>query len=463
MVTSSNASANDKALQINLDPSKYGTFAEIGAGQETANNFFYAGASAGTIAKTISAYDMTMSDAIYGRTTRYVSRGRLKHMLDHEYEILIRRLAAKRGENTSFFSYANTVRARGYKDTGECHGWMGIRLQLRPNGPPNDIVLHVRLLDPTNVQQQDALGVVGVNLIHAALYFDGDLDAFVKSLFDSLTIERIEIDMLKFEGADFSGIDNRLCSLLLVQHGLAQAAMFSSEGEVLQPAECFYKRPLVVLRGDFQPPSVVHMDMLEQSCKQMRNDVDEDRKDKIVEITEITMHNLLREGNVDHRDFISRADMLQALGKNVLISKFAEFHRLAGYLSRYTNQPIGVLLGLPLFEKLFDEQWYEGLDGGILEGFGRLFKHRVKLHVYPTKTEEDTRVRKISDVRVPQHLKHLFLHILNNGFVVELESDVEDALHITPSDIRRMILSGGDEWTNYVPEILPDRLMCSLE
>ncbi len=463
MVNSSSASANDKALKVNLDPTKYGTFAEIGAGQETANNFFYAGASAGTIAKTISAYDMTMSDAIYGRTTRYVSRGRLKHMLDHEYEILIRRLAPKRGEDTCFFSYANTVRARGYKDTGECHGWMGIRLQLRPNGPPNDIVLHVRMLDHTNIQQQHALGIVGVNLIHAALFYDGDLESFVVSLFDFLTTDRIEIDMLKFEGADFADIDNRLCSLLLVQHGLAQAAMFSATGEVLQPAECFYKRPLVVLRGDFQPPSVVHLDMLKQSSERMREGVDEDKRDQVVEITEITMHNLLRSGNVDHRDFISRADMLQAIGKNVLISKFAEFHRLAGYLSRYTDQPIGVLVGLPLFEELFDERWYEGLDGGILEGFGRLFKHRVKLHVYPTKETCDSSVRRIDSVHVPDHLEHLFQYILTNGLVEELNSGVEEDLHVTPGDIRRMILAGDQNWVKYVPAELPDRLMCSVK
>ncbi len=213
MSNTSALSTYEKALALNLDEEIYGTFAEIGAGQEVANWFFRASGTAGTVAKTISAYDMTMSDAIYGGAQRYVSRQRLAAMLDHEFGILRERLGPKRGGHTVFFSFCNTVRARGYQDSGECHGWLGIRLQLRPGGEPNDIMLHVRLLDEENVDQMEAIGILGVNLIYAAFYQRDSLETFVKALVDHLPGGRVEVDMLKYFGPDFAFVDNRLCSL----------------------------------------------------------------------------------------------------------------------------------------------------------------------------------------------------------------------------------------------------------
>jgi hypothetical protein len=240
---------HQKALQINLDPTKYGTFAEIGAGQEVARWFFRVGGAAGTIAKTISAYDMTVSDAIYGQSERYVSRQRLQTMLDHEYGLLEERLKAKRGPNTRFFVFADTVTARSFLRADECHGWMGIRFQIQPLTPPSEIIIHVRMLDKENVQQQEALGIMGVNLIHCALYLHDQLESLVAALMDNLTRERVEVDMIKFSGSAFEQVDNRLMSLQLVQHGLTSAALFTSKGDVVQAAELLYKKPILVERG----------------------------------------------------------------------------------------------------------------------------------------------------------------------------------------------------------------------
>jgi len=237
---------NRKALTINLDEPRYGTFAEIGAGQEVARVFFQAGGASGTIAKTISAYDMTFSDAIYGKAPRYVSRERLGLMLDHEYDLLNERLSAQRGDRTTFFAFADTVAARNFKGTNEAHGWMGIRFQTEPGGPPSEVVLHVRMWDKENVLQQQALGIIGVNLIYGALYYTADPRKLVASLLDNLSADRIEVDMLKLSGPAFNNVDNRLMSLLLVQFGLTNAVMFGPDGDVLQPSEVLHHKAILV-------------------------------------------------------------------------------------------------------------------------------------------------------------------------------------------------------------------------
>ena len=342
-----------KALKINLDASKYGVFAEIGAGQETANWFFHASGTAGTVAKTISAYDMTMSDALYGKMERYVSEERLTSMLRYEYQLLEQRLGAKRADHSTFFSFCNTVRARGYQDAGECHGWLGIRLQLEPLSEPCEIILHLRLLDDSNEEQMAALGKVGVNLVYAAFYLRDDLAAFIPSLADELTAGSIEIDMLRFSGAGFEHIDNRLCALKLVHNELTDAALFNNQGQVVQPIDAFYKRPITLLRGSFNPVLKLHLDMIEQTKASFASELDATQQANAIELCEISTKNLLRDGAVDQTDFINRADVLQALGKNVLISRSAEFHRIATYLSRYTSEPIGIILSIGLLNELF--------------------------------------------------------------------------------------------------------------
>src|SRR6185436_14154625 len=377
---------NRKALTINLDDRKYGTFAEIGAGQEVARIFFQAGGASGTIAKTISAYDMNFSDAIYGKAPRYVSRERLGLMLDHEYSLLLERLAAPRGERTTFFVFADTVATKGFKGTNDAHGWLGIRFQTEPGGAPSDVLLHVRMWDKENVQQQEALGIAGTNLIYAAFYYRDDPTRLIESLVDNLGIQRLEVDMLKFSGPAFTHIDNRLMALYLVQFGLTNAVMFGPQGDVLQPSEVLYKKAILVERGSFRPVTHVNVDMLNCATAQFVQEPAAKGVDVIV-LMEITMNNLLAAGELDAQDFLSRVDLLGELGFTTLISNYSEYYRLTSYFRRYTKEMIGVAMGINNLLEIFNEKYYEHLDGGILESFGRMFKHAVKLYVYPMRQE----------------------------------------------------------------------------
>lgn len=446
-------SSYNKALRINLDPTKYGTFAEIGAGQEVVNWFFRASGTAGTVAKSISAYDMTMSDALYGKSQRYVSRERLTAMLDHEYQILVERLSGQRGGTSTFFSFCNTVRARGYNDNGECHGWLGVRLQLRPGEAPCDIIIHVRLLDEENLAQMEALGVVGLNLLYASFYDRDDLGRFVNSLVDNIAPGRVEVDMLKFLGESFRFVDNRLCSLQLVQSGLTDAAMFLPNGEVVQPAEVLYGKSVALLRGSFDPVMRLHIDMLQQTAQSFSNDLADQQKENLMSICEISMNNLLRgsEDTMDHLKFLDRADALQALGQTVLISRCPEFHRIASYLSRYTKEPIGIILSIGLLNELFKEKWSENLQGGILESFGRLFKNELSLHVYPWRNRKNGELVTAESFRVADHLSHLYQYFMENRKIRSVECGDESLLNFTGRDIQKMIAAGSEEWKELVP------------
>ncbi len=443
----------DKALELNLDPLVYGTFAEIGAGQETANCFFRASGTAGLVAKTISAYDMTMSDAIYGQADRYVSAARLGSMLDHEYSILLERLGPKRGKDTTFFSFCNTVRARGWKDSGECHGWLGIRFQMKPGDEPSDIVLHVRLLDVRTIDQMEALGIIGVNLIHSAFRQRGHLQKFVESLLDNLVAGRVEVDLLKFTGHGYSFFDNRLCALQLVESGLTDATMFLPNGEVVQPAEALYRHPVLLLRGSFDPVMNVHLKMLAQAREGFVSPLAEDDRIAAIELCEISMHNLLRGRAVDPVDFLDRADALQSLGKTVLLSRLAEFHRLAAFLHRYTNKPVGIILSIGLLNELFKPKWSENLAGGLLESFGRLFKEGVTLHVFPWKNRRNGELVTAETFLAPEDCVHLYRHFLTNGRIQGIPCEDDFILSYTGRDVCRMINAKDGRWRQLVPEV----------
>lgn len=458
MSSESPLSTREKALRLNLDGTRYGTFAEIGAGQETAAWFFRVGGASGTIAKSISAYDMTISDAIYGPCRRYVSRERLLAMLDREYSLLTNRLIPKRGDTTTFFAFCNTVRARSYTDkaVAECHGWLGIRFQLRPHGPPNDIILHVRMLDDTNIEQQRALGILGVNLIHSALHWSGNIRAFVESLIDDLRVASMEVDMLKFSGPDFAEIDNREVALQLVESRLAEAAFFTAEGEVMQPSEKLYKQPVLVLRGSFNPVTRVHMDMLESAALEFRKRISPEQP--WVELMEFSMNNLFSTVQTfTHRDFLTRATALQMLGRNVLISRFDAFHRLGTFLSRYTQEPVGLVLSVDVLERLFDAKWYDDLPGGILENFGRLFKHSLRLYVYPVLDRETGQLRSAQKAEIPANQRSLFAHLFENQRIVSLaHSANRELMQYWTTEVRDMIAKGDPRWRAQIPpELLP--------
>lgn len=446
-------SSYDKALELNLDPAIYGTFAEIGAGQETANWFFRASGTAGMIAKTISAYDMVMSDAIYGRAERYVSGERLEAMLRHEYAILLERLAPLRGAQTTFFSFCNTVRARGYRDEGECHGWLGVRFQTEPGAPPADIVMHVRLLDARAIDQMEALGVLGLNLIHAAFRSRANLSGFAEALLENLGRNRVEVDLLRFSGHSYEQFDNRRCALQLVQSGLTDAAMFLPDGEVVQPAEALYKRPVLLLRGSFDPVLNLHLNMLDRARAGFVRELPEEERERVVELCEITMANLLRgERGMAVDDFLDRADALQRLGKTVMVSSCAEFHRISAFLHRCTNRPIGIVLSIGLLNELFKAKWSANLAGGLLESFGRLFKEGLTLRVFPWKNRRSGELVGASSFIAPENSLHLYRHFLENGRIIGVECTDHTLLDWTGRDVNRLIVAGDETWRRLVPE-----------
>jgi hypothetical protein len=440
---------NKKAFQINLDRKRYGTFAEIGAGQEVARRFFQVGGASGTIAKTMSAYDMQFSDAIYGTTDRYVSRARLKTMLDHEYRLLIERLDQKMGDERTFFVFADTVAARSFKQHSESHGWLGMRFQSEFRGEPSEIIIHVRMLDEANVDQQEALGVIGVNLIYGAFYHQ-EPEELIASLHENLPPERMQVDMIKFSGPAYEGVDNRLMSLQLVSQGLTDAVMFTAEGESVQPAEILHKKAIIVERGSFRPVTYATNDMLEGARKLCLRQPATKEEDLVV-LMEMTLENLLTEGQVDHADFLARVDILGSLGRTVLISKFGEYYRLANYLSRYTNQMVALVMGVPSLHEIFDEKYYLNLEGGILEALGRMFKGGLKLLVYPMEDEKSSELITAKQLEVAPNLRHLYQYLIDNGFIQEIEDFNRDYLKIFPPKVLAKMRAGDPAWERMVP------------
>ncbi len=442
---------HQKALQVNLDTSRYGTFAEIGAGQEVARWFFKVGAAAGTISKSMSAYDMAVSDAIYGKCDRYVSRQRLESMLDYEHGLNLERLVQTRGDRTSFFAFADTVAARNFKGTNECHGWMGVKYQAHPRDDDSQIIIHVRMLDNENGLQQEALGIVGVNLLYAAFFLHHKPDQIVESLLDGLSTDRVEIDMIEFSGIEFRHVDNRVMSLKLVQLGLSGAAVFGPNGEVLQPSEVLRKRPILVERGSFRPVTKVNIDMINGANQLFTEELGPDEGGQIVELMEITMRNLLSSGEIDLNDFLARADVVAAAGKIVLISDYFEYYRLAAYLRRYTDKPIAVTLGIASLQDLFNEQYYSKLEGGILEAFGKLFTTNLRIYVYPRLDEDTGVLQTVENLQMAPDLKNLYKHVVKRGLVKQLHNADESLLHIYSRDVLNRIKRGDSSWEAMVP------------
>ena len=444
---------HSKALRINLDPRWYGTFAEVGAGQEVARWFFRVGGAAGTIAKSMSAYDMKVSDAIYGHADRYVSRSRLQAMLDREFDLDVERLGQERGESTSFFAFADTVEARSYRGTRESHGWMGIKFQSRINDQPSQIVMHMLMLDEEASAQQEALGIVGVNLCYGAFFLSHVPEELVESLLDNLTTRRIEIDMLEFSGIEFRNVDNRLMALRLVQLGLSGAAMFGPNREVLQPSDVLHKKAVLVERGSFRPVTYVNIDMLECALAKFKEDpavVDK----PILSLMELTMRNLLAGGTeVDRRDFLARAEVLGASGMTVLISDYFEYYRLAAYLSWRTRERIGIVMGVPSIFELFDEKYYTQLPGGILESFGRLFKNELKVYIYPVQRSPTDELQTIHDLKgkLKADLQPLYDYLVGRGSFVQLDNYNPKYLPIFSRDVLKRIATGDESWDEMVP------------
>ena len=437
----------EKALAINLDATKYGTFAEIGAGQEVARWFFHVGHASATVAKSMSAYDMVISDIVYGPTDHYVSRARLESMFDHEWAQLIERLDPVRGERSSFFVFADTVATRSRTRNQHGQGWMGMRFQAQPKAPFSQIIIHVNLLDQVPVGEQEALGVLGVNLVYGAFH-QQQPEALMKTLMEGLSRERVDIDMIKFSGPAFEKVDNRLASLQLVELGLTDSTMFTARGEVVQPAEVLYKKPVLILRGRFRPITSVMLDMLNGA---------EDRFKKIpgvngdpVVLLGMTLQDLGTGPGIDRRDFLDRADVLGALGKTVMVSNYRRFDSVTSSLRRYTPQWLGFVMGVPTLRAVFDEQYYTSLPGGILEGLGRLFQGNVRLYVYPT-MEQSGEVATSTTLEVAPPLQHLLAYLRDKGGIEAIEDFDSRQLHMLPNEVLAAIQNGAPGWEQYLP------------
>lgn len=441
---------HQKALEINLDSTKYGVFAEIGAGQEVARWFFRVGGASGTIAKTISAYDMTMSDAIYGPSERYVSRERLAKMLDHEFSLLIERLAGKFACERGFFVFADTVAARSFSRAEDTHGWMGVRFQHEPNAEPSDAVIHVRLLDRDAVAQQEAIGILGVNLLYGVFNFAGMREKFLRSLADSLPGGRVEVDMIAVSGPAFAGEDNRVLSLLLVSQGLTQATMISKTGEVMQPSEMLYKKPILVMRGGFRPLTRTMADLLDGALSEFVQE-DEVAGEEVVVLAEMTLKNLMEDGEINPADFLARADMLNAYGKPVLISSFDLYYRLAEYLFGFTKKPIGLAMGVPALRRIFEEEYYRGLPGGILESFGRMFENRLRVYAYPYREPKSGALITAENLRVAPELNHLYAYLRERRLIAPVRRFNEELLGHTTAEALALMHDGNEDWKAMVP------------
>ena len=455
----SKRSTSGKALRINLDEKKYGTIAEIGAGQEVARHFFLAGAAAGTVAKTISAYDMQFSDAIYGKKegSRYVSRARVRAMLKKEFKLVVKRVSGTRSPLSRFFSYAATVSAKSYNRDNECHAWCGVRVQMHPGAKPSELIVHARMLDSTAERQQDSLGILGVNLIYAAYYYYDDPKMVIESLTDSLASDRIEIDSIEFSGPYFEEVDNRAINLHLIRSGKTRAIVFKSDGSVAVPAELLYKKNILTIRGSFRPVTRLNVDMIEQGFKSFQKlpDVSEDNT---VALAEISLNN--SEGvdlKVPEGDLIARTRLLNSLGYSVMISSYTRYFSLRAYFRQYTDLQIGIVLGMINIQEIFDEQRYEGVEGGILEGFGKLFPDRTRLFVYP-ELDDNGKLQDFKTIKVPEHLKYLYLHLLENNYIFGIKCSDKELLKIYSRKILNMLVDDQGDWEKQLPGDIADRI-----
>ena len=445
-------SVEAKALRINLNKYIYGTFAEIGAGQEVARHFFRSGGASGTIAKTISAYDKNFSDNIYGEEDdkRYVTEARLNKMLDHEMQLLEERISRKENPNKMFFTYANTVTTIDFAKKFKGHGWMGIRYQVDPKQPYSEITLHVRFHQTEARLQQEVLGLIGVNLVYGAFYKYQEPKKLLRYLYDNIDEDAIEIDTINFKGPLFEGVDNRLMSLQLVRNGMTDAVMFNPEGNNILPARELYKKNILALRGSFRPVTLVNIDMFEKALDAFIHE-SEVEEEKTVVIFEITLSNLRAQGEIDEKDFMDRAKLLCSLGHVVMISNFKEYYKLVDYLSQYTKKQMALSMGVNNFVEIFDEQYYQDLGGGILEAFGKMFYNNLKVYLYPMKDDNGTVINS-TNLKLHPRMKDFYKFFKYNGKVVDIFDFEEEYLNIFSRKILQQIRDGEPDWEKHLPE-----------
>ncbi len=447
-----------KALRINLNENIYGTFAEIGAGQETVRQFFRVGGASGTIAKAISAYDKSFSDDIYGieDDKRYVTQNRLRKMLKHETSLIEKRIKRNNQPNKMFFCFANTVATVDFAKKYNGHGWVGIRFQINPNEKYNEIILHVRFKENTARQQQETLGTLGTNLIYSAFYHFNTPKKIIKYLYDHLDKEQIEIDTINFSGPIFDKVDNRILSLELVKNGMTEAVMFNPDGNNLLPAAALHKKNILALRGRFRPVTKVNEEMYENSLKMFLDERHVDKKDTIV-IFEITLADLTSDGEIDEKDFMDRAKLLGSLGETVLISNYKEYYRLVEYFSLYTKKKIGLCMGVNNLIQIFDPKYYVHLSGGILEAFGKLFFKSLKVYLYPVLNEKNEIINS-DNLKVHPRMKELYKFFKFNGKVVDVINFKKESLKIYSHEVLKKINDKSEGWEKLLPRAVAEKI-----
>ena len=449
-----------KALKINLNQNIYGSFSEIGAGQETARNFFRAGGSSGTIAKAMSAYSKEFSDAIYGREDdgRYVTKNRLKKMLVHETNLLEDRIDRNEFPDRFYFSYANTVATIDFAKKFKGHGWVGIRFQLNPYEAYNEIILHVRFHENDAKHQQETLGKMGVNLIYGAFYYNDNPKDLLASLYDYIDKDKIEIDMINFSGPRFAFVDNRLMSLLLVKNDFTDAVMFGPDGYNLLPADELYKKNILALRGSFRPVTKLALDMLEKGLKKFKEepDVNPDKTDLILEMT---LDNLTNGSDqINEKDFLDRVNLLSSLNQMVMVTNFREYYRLSEYFSRFTKERMGLIIGANHLIKLFDKNYYQHLSGGILEAMGKLLNKKIKLYIYPYKERDQEQVICSRNIRLDKEMRDLFDYFKNDGKFVDITDYDPSLLSTYNRELIEKIQKGISGWESLVPDEIAEQI-----
>lgn len=456
----SERSTINKALRLNLDEKKYGTIAEIGAGQEVARQFFLAGAAAGTIAKTISAYDMQFSDAIYGTQEggRYVSKARVRAMLDKEFPLVVARVGTSRARTSRYFSYAATVSAKSYNRNNECHAWCGIRVQMYPGAEPSDIIVHVRMLENSAEQQQDTLGILGVNLIYAAYYYFEDPKKAIDSLTDNMESGRVEIDSIDFRGPYFEDVDNRAINLHLIRSWKTRAIMFTPDGDVAVPAELLYKKNVLTTRGSFRPVTKLNVDMIEQGFQAFKAHEGVKDENSIV-LAEISINDPYgKDLMVPEEDIISRVELLNALGYSVMVSDYTRYFSLRAYFRQYTAMQIGIVLGMINIKEIFDDEKYVGVEGGILEGFGKLFPDNTRLFVYP-ELDSEGNLRDFTSIEVEEKYQYLYRHLLQNKYIFGIDCSDHELFNIYSRDVLAKLPNGRGSWESCVHDDTAARII----
>jgi len=443
---------DQKALEINLNNSIYGTFAEIGAGQEVARHFFQVGAAAGTIAKTMSAYDKVVSDKIYGleSTGRYVCESRLYKMLDHEYDLMESRLRTQRPD-TRYFVFANSVAAINYSRTIKGNGWLGVRFQLDPNKGPNDFVLHVKMKDKDNKLQQQAIGILGVNMIYACYKYHENPEEMLQSLMDGLH-GRIEVDMVRITGPDFTQLDNRLLSLYLIRNKICKVTMFGKNKAPIHGSEFLYRKNTLLVRGSFRPLTHVNWDMIQSGTEQFRNDVED--ASRVIQLTEITLQNLNRAtelDEIDEVDFLHRADLLAELDQTVVLTQLEDHTELIKYLKDFKVNTVGLIIGVRDLMEIIHKKYKDDKSGNHLEPFGKMFKGNAKFYVYPAHQEGSSEIMTSENMPVPEDIKFLFKYLTEIKQIVDIKNYNEDILHIFSWRVLQKIRLDEEGWEQDVP------------